>query len=316
MMHSSAEGHIPVMCKEVIDALHIKEGGIYIDGTFGGGGYSRAILKHASCHVYALDRDTSALNRAEVLRSSFSDRFQIRQGNFAYMDDLYAELLGQVDGIALDIGPSSYQLDEQDRGFSFRFDAPLDMRMDVRQGETAADVVNTYDATALENILFSYGEERHAKKIVRKILEVRALNPIQTTTQLAELVRKIYPFKFGAIDPATKTFQALRIHVNKELDALELGLVASLRLLKAQGRLVVVTFHSLEDRRVKKFFDEQSGKKERQVSRHMPLDEKKFSSATLKILTKSPVLPSEKEVMNNRRARSAKMRVAEKIIKD
>lgn len=308
--------HIPVMLSEVLESLQVAEGKIFLDGTFGGGGYSRAILAHAACAVYAVDRDHEAINRGRALMNEYPGRFEIRHGNFADMDTLYPELSGRVDGIALDIGPSSFQLDETDRGFSFRLDAPLDMRMDTSCGETAADVVNTYDAAALLRIIFDYGEERYAKRIVRKIIEARTLAPIKTTKELADLVRSVYPYKKDAIDPATKTFQALRIHVNKELEALEKGLDASLKLLKDAGRLVVVTFHSLEDRLVKRFFDLRSGKKDRQVSRHMLIDPDKKSNALLKIITKSPVCPSDGEVLNNRRSRSAKMRVAERTIKE
>lgn len=307
--------HVPVMLNEVMAALSPKNTGIYIDGTFGGGGYSRALLNQCECRVYAIDRDGDAILRGNALMEERPGRFEIRRGNFSDMDSLYPELVGHVDGIALDIGPSSFQLDEAARGFSFRFDAPLDMRMDTSQGETASDVVNTYAKEDLEDILYIYGEERYARRIVRKIMDVRATAPITTTSALADLIRSVYPKKFDAIDPATKTFQALRIHVNKELDALTRVLEVSLRMLVPQGRLAVVTFHSLEDRIVKNFFKQESGLRARQVSRHMLVDENKTTQDRIKILTKSAVLPSEEEVKNNRRSRSAKMRVAEMLIK-
>lgn len=316
MTRSDQTIHIPVMLQEVVDALHVSEAGVYVDGTFGGGGYSRAILQRKTCEVHAIDRDNDAIKRAEDLKTEYPGCFEIRHGNFGDMDKLYPELLGRVNGIALDIGPSSFQLDETERGFSFRLDAPLDMRMDTSSGETAADVVNTYDPASLLRILFDYGEERYAKRIVRKIIEAREIKPIQTTTELAELIRSAYPYKKDTIDPATKTFQALRIHVNKELEALEKGLNASLKLLGNAGRLVVVTFHSLEDRLVKRFFALKSGKKDQQISRHMLIDHEKKNTEELKIITKSPICPSDHEVLTNRRSRSAKMRVAERIIKE
>lgn len=316
MSFESQSVHVPVMLNEVMTALSPKSEGVYIDGTFGGGGYSRALLERCDCRVYAIDRDGDAILRGKALMEAYPRSFEIRRGNFCDMDSLYPELVKKVDGIALDIGPSSFQLDEAARGFSFRFDAPLDMRMDASQGETASDVVNTYAKEDLENILYIFGEERHARRIVRKIIDVRAATPITTTFALADLVRNVYPKKFDAIDPATKTFQALRIYVNKELEALTKALEVSLRMLVPQGRLAVVTFHSLEDRIVKNFFKQESGLSVRQVSRHMPLDENKVVNGRIKILTKSAVFPSDEEVKMNRRSRSAKMRVAEMLIKD
>ncbi len=251
--------HIPVMLNEMITALKPQDGDIYVDGTFGAGGYSRAILNAAQCRVIALDRDAGAYAFAKTLEQEFPARFALIVGRFSQMCELLAAHgVQSVNGIVLDLGVSSMQLDTADRGFSFRSDGPLDMRMG-REGMTAAEAVNTLEEVELADILYNYGEERASRRIAKAIIGARALQPIQTTAELADIVRRVVP-KSGKTDPATRTFQALRIYVNDELGELEEGLEAATRLLAPGGRLVVVTFHSLEDRMVKLFTHSRCGK--------------------------------------------------------
>ncbi|HEY4115408.1 MAG TPA: 16S rRNA (cytosine(1402)-N(4))-methyltransferase RsmH, partial [Rhizomicrobium sp.] len=240
-------GHIPVMLAEVLEALAPQDGGRYIDGTFGGGGYARAILDAADCSVLGIDRDPDAIARGQEIATRFDGRLAVAFGSFAEMDELFAEQRGgQSDGVVLDLGVSSYQLDEPQRGFSFREDGPLDMRMS-KEGPSAADVVNTADEKTLTKIIATLGEERHARRVARAIIAAR---PLSRTKELADVVAKaLGPAALREpIHPATRTFQALRIHVNDELGELERGLEAAERVLKAGGRLAVVAFHSLEDR--------------------------------------------------------------------
>jgi 16S rRNA (cytosine1402-N4)-methyltransferase len=302
--------HIPVLLHEAVSGLCPCAGGTYVDGTFGRGGYSRAILATEGTKVFGIDRDPEASEAGREVEKKFAGRFKFLPGTFGDMAGLLArENVTAVDGIALDVGVSSPQIDEASRGFSFANDGPLDMRMgDV--GETASDIVNTRDEKELADIIYQFGEERFARRIARKIVEHRNVQKLTRTKELAELVRSVVPRSKDGIDPATRTFQALRIAVNDELDELKRGLEAAEKLLKPSGRLAVVSFHSLEDRIVKDFLRERSGKAA-MASRHLPAVSK--SDATFALVSKKPVLASEDEVRRNPRARSAKLRLAERI---
>ena len=297
-------GHLPVMLSEVIAGLGPKDGATYIDGTFGGGGYARAILEAADCHLLGIDRDPDAIARGQMLVERFAGRLTLSLGEFSQMD----QLAGPSDGIVLDLGVSSFQFDTPARGFSFRADGPLDMRMSL-SGDTAADFVNSADHSTLASVIARLGEEKNARRIASAIIEAR---PVTTTAQLAEIVSKAQgPAALRhAIHPATRTFQALRIHVNDELGELERGLEAALGLLKPMGRLAVVSFHSLEDRIVKQFFTRNSDTSPL-GSRHLP--QKARSNASLHLITSRPQTPSAAEIAANPRARSAKLRIAEKL---
>lgn len=305
--------HKPVMLNEMLEWLAPKDGGIYVDGTFGAGGYSRAILKSANCHVYAIDRDPSTRQFADLLEKEFPNRFVWILGNFADMCSLLAtQGVTSVDGIVLDLGVSSMQLDIADRGFSFRNDGDLDMRMSA-EGANAADVVNNADVDELADIFYYYGEEKAARRVARAIVAARELQPITRTVQLAEIIRAAIPSKPSKTHPATRSFQGLRIYINKEFDAIESGLAASEKLLGKGGRLVVVSFHSLEDRIVKRFTHSRCGKLG-EHSRHMP--ELRNKSGDVVENAPSFFLPkpekqkaSSGELEINPRARSATMRM-------
>ncbi len=304
--------HIPVMLPEVLEALQPKDGAIYVDGTFGGGGYTAAILEAADCRVFAIDRDPEAIQRGRELEKKFGSRLKLIEGRFSDMEDLIlAEGAEKVDGIALDIGVSSFQLEDAARGFSFMHDGPLDMRMG-RTGESAADIVNSYSEKDLADIFYKFGEEHRSRRVAKAISIARTDSPITTTAQLAAIVSKALGGKGASkTHPATKVFQALRIFVNAELDELEAGLRAAVKLLKEGGRLVVVSFHSLEDRLVKTFFNELSGNIP-QGSRHSPPDATpgKWRGPTLILERRKALKPSEFEQNQNPRARSARLRVA------
>ena len=303
--------HVPVLLREVIEALNLKDGGIYVDGTFGRGGYARAFLETRETHVYGIDRDPAAVKVGQKLALEFQPRFKMLQGPFGAMDILFAgEQIKSVDGIAFDLGVSSPQIDEAERGFSFQADGPLDMRMS-QSGPSAADVVNEMDEGDLADIIFNFGEERHSRRVAKKILEARKEERITRTKQLAEIVRRAVPRSNDGIDPATRTFQALRIHVNDELGELRRGLAAAETLLKPEGRLAVVSFHSLEDRTVKDFLRRRSGAAPTQ-SRHLPANDHKAPAPSFRLLTRKPQIPSAEEAHKNPRARSAKLRVAER----
>lgn len=295
--------HIPVMLCEVLENLQPENGKVYVDATFGNGGYTQAILDAADCRVIAIDRDPNVASRAEELKKIYGNRFEFKAGQFSEISTLIDQ---PVDGFVFDIGVSSMQLDQAERGFSFSKEAPLDMRMSC-QGLSAADVVNTYDQEELANIIFKFGEERFSRPIARKIVEARQIKPIETTTELAQIIYTVLHKKYGQIDPATRTFQALRIYVNNELGELEQALTAAAEKLKATGRLVVVDFHSLEDRIVKNFFKDNSAKKI-SVSRYAP--EIKDNTAHLFSYVSKSIKPQENECVQNPRARSAKLRYA------
>jgi 16S rRNA (cytosine1402-N4)-methyltransferase len=302
--------HAPVLLAETIDALAPHDDGIYVDGTFGRGGYTRALLDRARCRVFAIDRDPEAVASGAALARAAGGRLTLIEGSYGDMATLLGTAgIAAVAGIALDLGPSSPQLDDPARGFSFRGDGPLDMRM-ARHGTTAADLVNTLPEAALADIIFLYGEERFSRRIARAVLAARAAAPIRRTGELAAIVRKVVPAQPGGIDPATRTFQALRIAVNDELGELERGLAAAERLLAPGGRLVIVSFHSLEDRRVKTFLRQRSAAAPR-GSRHLPAAGRE-TAASFRLLTKKAVRPGEAELTRNPRARSARLRAAER----
>lgn len=301
--------HIPVLLNEVVESIAPKDGGVYVDGTFGAGGYTRAVLDAADCTVYAIDRDPDAIREGQKLVDAYKGRLHLLHGTFGEMAELVrGEGVDFVDGIMLDIGVSSMQIDRAERGFSFQKDGALDMRMS-QNGLSAADVLNTFGEREIADIIYKYGEERFSRRIAAAVVEQRKTAPFKTTLEFADLIRRTVPHKREDIDPATRSFQALRIYVNDELGQLESGLSAAHDLLKAGGRMAVVSFHSLEDRIVKTFMQEKSGKTAN-PSRYMPVVEKQ--AATLKTITKKPILPTESETKFNPRARSARLRVAEK----
>lgn len=301
--------HIPVLLNEVVESIAPKDGGVYVDGTFGAGGYTRAVLDAADCTVYAIDRDPDAIREGQKLVDAYKGRLHLLHGTFGEMAELVrGEGVDFVDGVMLDIGVSSMQIDRAERGFSFQKDGALDMRMS-QNGLSAADVLNTFGEREIADIIYKYGEERFSRRIAAAVVEQRKTAPFKTTLEFADLIRRTVPHKREDIDPATRSFQALRIYVNDELGQLESGLSAAHDLLKADGRMVVVSFHSLEDRIVKTFMQEKSGKTAN-PSRYMPVVEKQ--AATLKTITKKPILPTESETKFNPRARSARLRVAEK----
>jgi len=311
---ASSGQHVPVLLNEIVTALEPKDGETYVDGTFGAGGYSRAVLDAADCKIVGIDRDPDAIKRAAGFLKEFPGRFKVLQGCFGDMAALLDGAdIGSVDGVMLDIGVSSFQLDEAARGFSFREEGPLDMRMG-QSGESAADVVNTYGETELADIIYQFGEERKSRRIASAIVKKRDDEPFETTKQLADLVESVLgraPRKKGKkqVHPATRTFQALRIYVNDELDELRRGLEGAEAILAEGGRLVVVAFHSLEDRIVKKFMAERGGRVSA-GSRHLPGPVEAGPLPSFHLKVKGAVKPGEAELAANVRARSARLRVA------
>jgi len=310
--------HFPVMRDEVIGMAAPRDGEIFVDGTFGAGGYTRALLETANCTVYAIDRDPTVQQAASAMAAEFSGRFHLLPGCFSQMDDLVmAQGVKSVDGVVLDIGVSSMQFDDAERGFSFQNDGPLSMRMSDR-GLSAEDVVNDYEEGELADIIYQYGEERKSRRIARAIVESRSHRRITRTAELASLIEKSVGYKRyikgkKQIHPATRTFQALRIYVNDELGELGKGLAAAERILAPGGRLCVVSFHSLEDRIIKKFFKQRSGDISR-GSRHLPqaLDaaNREEKAPSFSMIARGAVKPSKKEIEQNIRSRSAKLRGA------
>jgi 16S rRNA (cytosine1402-N4)-methyltransferase len=307
-MTPSATRHIPVLGAEAVAMLGPRDGGIYVDATFGAGGYSRAILDAADTRVIGIDRDRTAIAEGFDLVDRSNGRLTLVEDRFSNLAEVCAaQGVAGVDGVVMDVGVSSMQVDEAGRGFSFRLDGPLDMRMG-HDGPTAADVVARASEADLANIIYIFGEERHSRAVARAIVAARKDAPVTTTRALAEIVGKVVWAKPGEIHPSTRTFQALRIFVNEELDELHLALAAAERVLKPGGRLVVVSFHSLEDRMVKNFFSERG--KTGGGTRHLP--EMAQVTPSFRILTKRPVTAGDDEVRANPRARSAKLRAAER----
>jgi 16S rRNA (cytosine1402-N4)-methyltransferase len=309
-----AIGHAPVMLPEVLTALAPGDGGIYLDATFGAGGYAQAILDAAGCTIWAIDRDPEAIARGAELAARYPGRLHLIHGRFGDMLALLgAHGVTSLDGIVLDLGVSSFQLDAPGRGFSFRYDGPLDMRMDPREGPTAAELVNTLPEPELSDLLFHLGDERAARRIARAIVTARVHAPISATSQLAALIRRVLPRDRSGIDPATRSFQAIRIRVNDELGEIERALDQAARLLTPNGRLVVVSFHSLEDRLVKRFMQQAAGRVPA-PSRHDPRGLTEASSAPrFRLTTPRALRPSVAETAINPRARSARLRALERL---
>jgi 16S rRNA (cytosine1402-N4)-methyltransferase len=300
------------MLQEVVATLRPQTGAIYLDATFGGGGYAAAILAAATCTLWAIDRDPDAIARGAALAARFPGRLKLVHARFGDMlDSLAAQGVTQLDGVVMDLGVSSFQIDQAERGFSFRADGPLDMRMG-REGPTAADLVNTLPEDELGRIIAEFGEERHARRVARAILRARAEAPIETTARLAEIVRRAVPRDPSGIDGATRSFQALRIAVNDELGEVERGLAAAMTLLAPGGRLVVVSFHSLEDRIVKRAMAEASGR-QGGASRHDPAALLERRAPDYALITPRALKPGEAEVAANPRARSARLRALERL---
>ena len=305
--------HIPVLYYETLDNLVINPDGIYIDCTLGGGSHSEGILERLSDKglLISIDQDTNAIEYSKKRLEKFDSKWKVFKGNFENIDTIaYMAGVDKVDGILMDIGVSSKQLDDPKRGFSYRYDVKLDMRMNTEQKISAYDVVNTYTEEQLSKIIFEYGEERHARKIAKLIVEERKSSPIEKTSDLIALIKRAYPER-ASKHPAKKTFQAIRIEVNRELEVLENAMSKAVELLKVGGRLAIITFHSLEDRIVKnKFKDLATACK---CPKDIPIcvcgGVKKFE-----IITKKPIIPIDDELKNNNRAHSSKLRILERIL--
>ena len=308
-MTDSNAPHCSVLLNEVLENLLVKDGAKYLDCTFGAGGYTKAILSEADCYVTGLDQDPTVEKFVTEIKEQFGKRFNFVQTNFA---DSSTKLSGEkFDGIVLDLGISSMQVDIAERGFSFMKDGPLDMRMG-NNGISAAEFIANASEQEIADVIYKYGEEVQSRHIAKSIVEHRAEKAIETTLELAEIVRSSMHFRKSKIDPATKTFQAIRIHINKELESLENFLANMEDMLLPGGRIVVVSFHSLEDSIVKSFFKEYSAKKVSR-SKYSKEPEPIIEGKWLKTITKKPIVPSREEVMQNPRSRSAKLRSAEKI---
>jgi 16S rRNA (cytosine1402-N4)-methyltransferase len=304
--------HIPVMLSEVLAALQPEDGDVIVDGTFGAGGYAQAILDAADCKVIAIDRDAQAFALGGELAGKYPGRLMAVLGRYSEMEAIAAsEGFAKVDGVTLDLGVSSMQLDQAERGFSFAKDGPLDMRMEAG-GPTASDVVNALPQDELAEIIAVLGEERRARAIARAIVARRGEAPIMRTAELAEIVARVIGRKWDETKhPATRTFQALRLYLNAELDELANGLSAAERLLKAGGRLAVVTFHSLEDRIAKRFFASRSAPGPK-GSRHLPDQAAEEFAPSFRLINRRPLEPSNDEIRRNPRARSARLRAGER----
>ena len=306
--------HVSVLLKETIDGLNINPDGIYVDGALGGGGHAYEVCKHLSSkgRLIGIDQDSEALEAARERLSEFEDKVTMVRSNYCEIDTILKDLdIDKVDGIVLDLGVSSYQLDNLERGFSYKADAPLDMRMDTRQMITASDVVNNYSENDLYRIIRDYGEDRFAKNIAKHIVMARKKKPLTTTGELSEIVKESIPMKFQAKGghPAKKTFQAIRIEVNNELKVLKDSIDTMIEHLNLGGRICIITFHSLEDRIVKTKF------RENENPCTCPPDFPvcvcgKVSKG--KVITRKPIIPSEEEIVNNKRAKSSKLRIFER----
>ena len=309
---AAAPGHVPVMLREVLEVLAPRRGAIYVDGTFGAGGYSRALLEAAECRVWAIDRDPAAIARGAELAGRFPERLTLIEGCFGDMDDLIEARGGGVDGVAFDLGVSSLQLDRAERGFSFQHDGPLDMRMSGPADDaqpSASDAVNGLPEGELADIIWRYGEERQARRVAKAIVAARRDKAITRTGELAEIVRRVVRRGAAGRDPATRTFQAIRIYVNDEIGELRRGLGAAERLLAPGGCLAVVSFHSLEDREVKSFLKTRSGA-QAGTSRHLPETPRQTQRPTFEPGAGAARKPTAEECAANPRARSARLRAA------
>ena len=305
--------HISVLYEESIAALNVRNGGLYVDGTLGGGGHSYGILSGADCSLIGIDQDTEAISAASKRLKKFDGRFTAVNNNFCNIKSILAELnVSGIDGALLDIGVSSYQLDNPERGFSYMHDAPLDMRMNARGGKTARDVVNTYSVEELTRIFYEYGEERWSKRVAEYIAERREKELVETTFELVDIIKAAIPQRARSEGghPAKRIFQAIRIEVNDELEVLKKAIADFTDCLNKGGRLAIITFHSLEDRIVKQAFaDKAKG----------CICPKEFPVCVcgrkpeIKIISRKPVLPSKEETERNPRSKSAKLRVAEKL---
>ena len=305
-------GHIPVLGAEAVAMLAPRAGGVYLDGTFGGGGYSAAMLEAAACTVWAIDRDPAAIARGAALVARFPERLHLIEGRFGDLLDLLRDRsVSRLDGAVFDFGVSSYQLDDAARGFSFRADGPLDMRMGVA-GITAADIVNKSGEAEIADILYRFGEERASRRISAAIVQRRRERKFETTADLAAVIRSVVRPDKSGIHPATRSFQALRIEVNQELAEIERGLEQAASLLAPGGRLVAVSFHSLEDRMVKRFMNAAAGRVAA-PSRHDPMGLGPRDAAGFRALTRAAVIPGGAEIARNPRARSARMRAIERV---
>ncbi len=303
--------HVPVMLPEVLDQLAPRADAAYLDGTFGGGGYAAAILATPGCTLWAIDRDPEAIARGAALAAAHPGRLHLLQGRFGDMLDLLrGQGVASLDGVVLDLGVSSFQIDDPQRGFSFRADGPLDMRMG-RDGPTAADLVASLGEAELADTLYDLGDERLSRRIARAIVAARAVAPITTTAQLANIVRGVVPKDGSGIDPATRSFQALRLRVNDEMGEITRALAQAAALLAPGGRLVVVSFHSLEDRLVKRFVTDAAGRAP-QPSRHDPSSMLDRPDAQFRLLTPRALRPAAAEVARNPRARSARLRAMQR----
>lgn len=295
--------HTPVLLHEMLDMLSPKDGEIYVDATFGGGGYTKAILERAACKVYAFDRDPEAVKRGESLAAQFPGRLSVHQATFSTLEHELNQLgVTEVNGVVFDLGISSFQIDQAERGFSFRFEGPLDMRMS-QEGVSAADVVNTFSEQDLAEIIYRYGEERFSRRIAKAIVQKRQESTFSSTKQLSDLIASTLKRPPTGQNPATLTFQALRIFVNNELIEIEIGLKMCKNILIDDGRLVIVTFHSLEDRLVKNFLRPNSQTDMTQMAYAA-------SNPDFELLTRKPIVPTAHEIATNPRSRSAKLRAA------
>ncbi len=306
--------HVSVMLEQCIDALAIREDGIYVDGTLGRGGHASAIARRLkSGKLYCFDLDASAIAESDVLLSQTGADYELIQSNFIFMkDELHKRGVGSVDGILLDLGVSSPQFDDPSRGFSYRYDSRLDMRMDQSQALDAWQIVNNYSFQDLVRILRDYGEEKFAVQIARRIEQARAEKPVDTTGELVDIIRQALPAKVLSKKghPAKQTFQALRIEVNHELDNLRAVIDQGLQLLKPQGRMAIITFHSLEDEIVKKAF--RTACQNQQVDKRIPLKESEIRQAEYQLVNKKVITADKDELENNHRSHSAKLRVIER----